>query len=129
MALSLPGALVMTLIGGALFVGLWWGSLLACVASSIGATAAFLAARFLFRDWVQSRFGERVRRLLRLLIVAFPMRAQSQQPRGEFPLVTANGLDGFSAQGVAPRIRDDSVQVTGDWLGIKRLFFIFASNL
>jgi uncharacterized membrane protein YdjX (TVP38/TMEM64 family) len=65
MALSLPGALVMTLIGGALFVGLWWVSLLACVASSIGATAAFLAARFLFRDWVQSRFGERVRRLLR----------------------------------------------------------------
>ncbi len=57
--LSLPGAVVMTLIGGALF-GLVWGSLVISFASSIGATLAFLVARFLLRDWVQNRFGERL---------------------------------------------------------------------
>ena len=41
-ALSLPGAAVMTLAGGALF-GLWVGTLLVSFASSIGATLAFLA--------------------------------------------------------------------------------------
>jgi dihydrolipoamide dehydrogenase len=54
--LSLPGATVLTLIGGALF-GLLWGTLIVSFASSIGATLAFLASRFLLRDWVQERFG------------------------------------------------------------------------
>lgn len=58
-ALSLPGAAVMTLAGGALF-GLGWGLLLVSFASSIGATLAFLASRWLLRDWVQQRFGERL---------------------------------------------------------------------
>jgi len=58
-ALSLPGALVMTLVGGALF-GLLWGVVLVSFASSIGATLAFLASRFLFRDWVRGRFGARL---------------------------------------------------------------------
>ena len=58
-ALSLPGAVIMTLAGGALF-GLWTGLLLVSFASSIGATLAFLASRFLLRDWVQSRFGSRL---------------------------------------------------------------------
>ncbi len=58
-ALSLPGAAVMTLAGGAFF-GLWNGLLLVSFASSLGATLAFLASRFLLRDWVQSRFGSRL---------------------------------------------------------------------
>ncbi len=59
-ALSLPGAaMLMTLIGGALF-GFGWGLLLVSFASSIGATLAFLASRFLFRDAVKARFGERL---------------------------------------------------------------------
>jgi len=58
-ALSLPGALLMTLIGGALF-GLTTGTVLVSFASSIGASLALLAARFLLRDWVQQRFGERL---------------------------------------------------------------------
>ncbi len=57
--LSLPGATVMTLAGGAFF-GLWTGLLLVSFASSIGATLAFLASRFLLRDWVQNRFGSRL---------------------------------------------------------------------
>jgi pyruvate/2-oxoglutarate dehydrogenase complex dihydrolipoamide dehydrogenase (E3) component/uncharacterized membrane protein YdjX (TVP38/TMEM64 family) len=58
--LSLPGAAVMTLAGGAIF-GLWWGSLIVSFASSLGATLAFLASRFLLRDWVQRRFGAQLR--------------------------------------------------------------------
>lgn len=58
-ALSLPGATIVTLAGGAIF-GLGWGLLLVSFASSIGATLAFLTARFLLRDSVQSRFGQRL---------------------------------------------------------------------
>jgi pyruvate/2-oxoglutarate dehydrogenase complex dihydrolipoamide dehydrogenase (E3) component/uncharacterized membrane protein YdjX (TVP38/TMEM64 family) len=55
--LSLPGAAAMTLVAGAIF-GLFWGTLLVSFASSLGATLAFLASRFLLRDWVQSKFGK-----------------------------------------------------------------------
>lgn len=58
-ALSLPGAAVMTLAGGALF-GLATGTLLVSFASSLGATLAFLVARFVLRDTVQNRFGNRL---------------------------------------------------------------------
>ena len=58
-ALSLPGAAVMTLAGGAVF-GLLWGTVLVSFASSLGATLAFLASRFLLRDWVAGRFGQRL---------------------------------------------------------------------
>jgi pyruvate/2-oxoglutarate dehydrogenase complex dihydrolipoamide dehydrogenase (E3) component/uncharacterized membrane protein YdjX (TVP38/TMEM64 family) len=58
-ALSLPGAALMTLAGGALF-GLASGTVLASFASSIGATAALLAARFVLRDWVRARLGHRL---------------------------------------------------------------------
>ncbi len=54
--LSLPGAAIMTLIGGAVF-GLWWGLLLVSFASSVGATLAFMVSRTLLRDWVQGKFG------------------------------------------------------------------------
>lgn len=54
--LSLPGAALMTLVGGAIF-GLLWGTVIISFASSIGATLAFLASRFLFHDAVQARFG------------------------------------------------------------------------
>ena len=57
--LSLPGATIMSLAIGAFF-GLFWGVLLVSFASSIGATLAFLTARYLFRDWVHLRFGERL---------------------------------------------------------------------
>lgn len=59
-ALSLPGAAAMTLAGGAIF-GLAWGTLMASFASSIGATLAFLTARFVLRDWVTARFGARLK--------------------------------------------------------------------
>jgi pyruvate/2-oxoglutarate dehydrogenase complex dihydrolipoamide dehydrogenase (E3) component/uncharacterized membrane protein YdjX (TVP38/TMEM64 family) len=58
-ALSLPGAALMTLAGGAVF-GLLWGTVIVSFASTIGATLAFLVSRFLLRDWVKARFGQRL---------------------------------------------------------------------
>jgi pyruvate/2-oxoglutarate dehydrogenase complex dihydrolipoamide dehydrogenase (E3) component/uncharacterized membrane protein YdjX (TVP38/TMEM64 family) len=58
--LSLPGAAVMTLVAGAIF-GLLWGTVIVSFASSIGATLAFLASRFVLRDWVQQKFGHHLR--------------------------------------------------------------------
>ena len=58
-ALSLPGAALLTLAGGAVF-GLLWGTVIVSFASTIGATLAFLMSRFLLRDWVENRFGQRL---------------------------------------------------------------------
>jgi len=57
--LSLPGAVIMTLAGSALF-GFWIGLLLVSFASTIGATLAFLASRFLFKESIQNRFGDKL---------------------------------------------------------------------
>ena len=58
--LSIPGAAIMSLVAGALF-GLVLGTIIVSFASTIGATLAFLSSRYLLRDWVQGKFGERLR--------------------------------------------------------------------
>ncbi len=58
-ALSLPGAVIMTLAGGALF-GLFYGVILVSFASTIGATFAFLVSRYMFKDWVQHKFSSKL---------------------------------------------------------------------
>jgi pyruvate/2-oxoglutarate dehydrogenase complex dihydrolipoamide dehydrogenase (E3) component/uncharacterized membrane protein YdjX (TVP38/TMEM64 family) len=58
-ALSFPGAVMLTLLGGAVF-GLGWGTLIVSFASTLGATLAFLAARYLLRASLQARFGARL---------------------------------------------------------------------
>ncbi|MBT8421499.1 MAG: FAD-dependent oxidoreductase, partial [Gammaproteobacteria bacterium] len=55
-ALNIPGAAILTLVGGALF-GLLQGTVLVSFASTIGATLAFLLSRYLLRDWVENRFA------------------------------------------------------------------------
>lgn len=59
-ALSLPGAAVMTLAGGALF-GFVVGTVVVSFASTIGATLACFVSRFLLRDWVQKKFGDKLK--------------------------------------------------------------------
>jgi uncharacterized membrane protein YdjX (TVP38/TMEM64 family) len=58
--LSIPGAAIMTLVAGALF-GLVLGTIIVSFASTVGATLAFLSSRYLLRDWVQGKFGTRLR--------------------------------------------------------------------
>ena len=58
-ALSIPGAAILTLLGGALFA--WKGTLLVSFASTLGATLAMLASRYLLRDWVQRRFAQQMK--------------------------------------------------------------------
>lgn len=58
--LSIPGAAIMTLIAGALF-GVVVGTIIVSFASTLGASLAFLSARFLLREWVQGKFGQRLR--------------------------------------------------------------------
>jgi pyruvate/2-oxoglutarate dehydrogenase complex dihydrolipoamide dehydrogenase (E3) component/uncharacterized membrane protein YdjX (TVP38/TMEM64 family) len=55
-ALSLPGAALLTLAGGAV-LGFGWGLTLVSFASSLGATLSFWMARLLLRDWIQTRFA------------------------------------------------------------------------
>jgi uncharacterized membrane protein YdjX (TVP38/TMEM64 family) len=59
-ALSLPGAAVMSLAGGAVF-GFSTGLFIISFASSIGATLAFLISRFVLRDYVQNKFGDKLK--------------------------------------------------------------------
>ena len=63
-ALSLPGATVMTLVVGSVF-GLFWGTVLVSFASSLGATLAFVISRFLLRDLVQEKFGDKLKAINR----------------------------------------------------------------
>jgi uncharacterized membrane protein YdjX (TVP38/TMEM64 family) len=58
-SLSLPGASPLGIAGGALF-GFWTATIVVSFASTIGATLACLVSRFLLRDWIQSRFGDRI---------------------------------------------------------------------
>ena len=58
--LSIPGAAIMSLVAGALF-GVVVGTIIVSFASTIGATLAFLSARYVLRDWVQGKFGDRLR--------------------------------------------------------------------
>src|SRR5688572_7926431 len=57
--LSLPGATIMTLAAGAIF-GLLWGTVIVSFASSLGATLAFLTSRFVLRDAIQAKFGDKL---------------------------------------------------------------------
>ena len=63
-ALSLPAAGILSLVAGALF-GRWLGTLVVSLASTLGATLAFLSSRYILRDWVERRFGRRLEPLHR----------------------------------------------------------------
>jgi pyruvate/2-oxoglutarate dehydrogenase complex dihydrolipoamide dehydrogenase (E3) component/uncharacterized membrane protein YdjX (TVP38/TMEM64 family) len=59
-AASLPGAAILTLVAGAVF-GLLWGTVIVSFASSLGATLAFLSSRYVLRDTLQARYGDKLK--------------------------------------------------------------------
>jgi hypothetical protein len=91
-ALSLPGATVMSLAGGALF-GIWTGLLLVSFASTIGATLAFLVSRFLLRDYVQNKFGDKLK--------AVNESFRKDGPCYIFKFRLAMALQGDAAEGIS----------------------------
>jgi uncharacterized membrane protein YdjX (TVP38/TMEM64 family) len=58
-SLSLPGASPLGIAGGALF-GFWTATIVVSFASTIGATLACLVSRFILRDWIQNKFGDKI---------------------------------------------------------------------
>jgi uncharacterized membrane protein YdjX (TVP38/TMEM64 family) len=61
-SLSIPGAVPLTIAGGALF-GFWVTTIVVSFASTIGATLACLVSRFLLRDWIQNKFGDKTAKI------------------------------------------------------------------
>jgi len=95
-ALSLPGAAVMTLGGGALF-GVLIGTVAVSFASTIGATLACLAARFVLRDWVQAKFGDRLSAINRGMQKEGPFYLFSLRLIPIFPFFVINLLMGLTS--------------------------------
>ncbi|MCX7097275.1 MAG: FAD-dependent oxidoreductase [Methylococcales bacterium] len=93
--MSLPGATVLTLAGGALF-GLLWGAVIVSFASTIGATLAFLGARFLFRDKIQAIGGERLKAINEGLAEAGAFYLFTLRLVPLFPFFMINGLMGLT---------------------------------
>jgi uncharacterized membrane protein YdjX (TVP38/TMEM64 family) len=61
-ALSLPATAGMTILAGALF-GRWIGTGVSSIAATVGATMAFLSSRYLFRAWIENKYGRRLHAL------------------------------------------------------------------
>lgn len=94
-ALSLPGAALLTLAGGAIF-GLLWGVVLVSFASTLGATVAFLMSRYLLRDWVSRQFGARLDGIDRGLAREGPFYLFTLRLVPVFPFFLVNLLFGLT---------------------------------
>lgn len=98
-SLSIPGAALLTLLGGALF-GLWQGTLLVSFASTLGATLAMLTSRYLLRDWVSHHFARQMATVNQGIARngTFYLFALRLMPL--FPFVVVNLLAGLTTIGV-----------------------------
>ena len=94
-ALSLPGATIMTLAGGAVF-GLTIGTVTISFASTIGATLAFLVARYLLQDMIQNRYGDRLSTINRGIETDGPLYLFTLRLIPIFPFFLINLLMGIT---------------------------------
>jgi uncharacterized membrane protein YdjX (TVP38/TMEM64 family) len=94
-ALSLPGAAIMTLAGGALF-GIIAGTLIVSFSSAIGATLACFISRYLLRDWVLTRFGDRFAKLQKGIVEEGPFYLFSLRLVPVFPFFIINLIMGLT---------------------------------
>lgn len=99
--LSLPGAAILSLAAGALF-GVVVGTILVSFASSLGATFAFLTARFFLRDYVQNKFGDKLKMILEGLKKDGPFYLFTLRLIPFFPFFVVNLLMGLTPMGVLP---------------------------
>ena len=94
-ALSLPGAAIMTVLAGALF-GLIPGVILVSIASTLGATLAFLVARYLFRDTLQARYADKLQVINDGVEKEGPLYLFAMRLVPLFPFFLVNILMGFT---------------------------------
>lgn len=94
-ALSLPGAAIMTVLAGTLF-GLVTGVIVVSFASTIGATLAFLVARYLFRDTLQDRYADKLRLINEGVEKEGPLYLFAMRLVPLFPFFLVNILMGFT---------------------------------
>lgn len=94
-ALSLPGAAIMTLLAGALF-GLIAGVIMVSIASTLGATLAFLVARYLFRDSLQTRYADKLQVINEGVEKEGPLYLFAMRLVPLFPFFLVNILMGFT---------------------------------
>ena len=94
-ALSLPGAAIMTLLSGALF-GLVVGVIMVSLASTLGATLAFLVSRYLFRDTLQARYADKLRTINEGVEKEGPLYLFAMRLVPLFPFFLVNILMGFT---------------------------------
>jgi len=95
-AASIPGALVLTLLGGAIF-GFWLGSIVVVISATIGATIAFLLARYLFDDFVQEKFGDKLKPIRENFRKEGAMYLFSMRLVPVFPFFAVNLLMGLTS--------------------------------
>ncbi|MEA1015493.1 FAD-dependent oxidoreductase [Sphingosinicella sp. LY1275] len=100
-ALSLPGAAILTLAAGAIF-GLWAGTAIVSIASTLGACLAFLSSRYLLRDWVAARFGKRIAAIDRGIRRDGAFYLLSLRLIPVFPFFLVNLAMGLTAMRLAP---------------------------
>lgn len=94
-ALSLPGAAIMTVLAGTLF-GLVTGVIIVSFASTIGATLAFLVARYLFRDTLQDRYADKLQLINDGVEKEGPLYLFAMRLVPLFPFFLVNILMGFT---------------------------------
>ena len=94
-ALSLPGATILTLAGGALF-GLWVGIGMVSISSTVGATLAFLASRYIFGASVQSKYKDKLRTINQGIKEEGAFYLFSMRLMPIFPFFLINGLMGLT---------------------------------
>jgi len=99
-ALSLPGAAVLTLAGGGLF-GLGIGTLVVSFASTIGATLACFFSRFLLRESIQKKFGDRLTTINKGIEAEGPFYLFSLRLVPVFPFFMINLLMGLTRMRLA----------------------------
>lgn len=95
-AASIPGALVLTLLGGAIF-GFFLGTAVVAISATIGATIAFLLSRYLFNDLVRQRMGERLTKIRESFSKEGAMYLFSMRLVPVFPFFVINLLMGLTS--------------------------------
>ena len=100
-SLSLPGAAIMTLAAGAIF-GLVLGTAIVSLASTIGASLAFLSSRYLLRDWVKAKFGKRIEAIDRGIARDGPFYLFTLRLIPIFPFFLVNLAMGLTAMRLIP---------------------------